>query len=455
MKGNILKLLKLNAQMIRKYSNKTMRNSLWLIFERLFTLTLGVFVTALLARYFGPEKFGYFHQALAFVTLFTSISTLGLETITVNELNKRKYNEEVILGTSFVLRFFGGISGGILAYLAVKTIESDVPLISVLVLIMSFSMIFKSLEIIEYWTHYLQSSKSVSVIKMKNYVISSLLKLALVLLGGDLKILALIHMLESLILAIGLINVYLKNNESKKRWMFDLVYAKDALSQSWYLILSGLMITAYMQIDKIMLSTMLLDKSEVGIYSAANQIASMWFFVPIAIITSFKTLIFRYKNTDSIKYIDSVQTLYSLITFIGIFFGIVITVVANYLITFLYGPVYSGASSILVTLVWSGLFATLGMARSVWLLAENLQKFTLIYTLAGLICNLSFNFYLIPLYKGDGAALASLISQFFANIIVLAFFKSTRLSSLMILKSFSPSDFIRRFKSYVVERRLK
>jgi Na+-driven multidrug efflux pump len=45
---------------------------------------------------------------------------------------------------------------------------------------------------------------------------------------------------------------------------------------------------------------------------------------------------------------------------------------------------------------------------------------------------------LIPSYGSFGAAFATLIAQAFTNLVTLAFFKKTRISSIMILKAFSP-----------------
>ena len=49
---------------------KIIRNSSWMVGDKVFTMIIGVFVTAIVARYFGPESYGQFNYALSFVTLF-------------------------------------------------------------------------------------------------------------------------------------------------------------------------------------------------------------------------------------------------------------------------------------------------------------------------------------------------------------------------------------------------
>ena len=182
-----------------------------------------------------------------------------------------------------------GDSGVILTIIAVtliRLIEPNDSNTHILVLILSLNMVFKALEVIEYWIQAHQRAKISSVVRIVAYVIIAGFKIGMVLLGGSLIHFALIHMLNVIIIGIGLIIAYFRNREEKFKWKVDMSYAKSILSQSWYLILSGLMATLYMQIDKVMLGSLMPTKVEVGVYSAAVSIASMWYFVPMAIITS-------------------------------------------------------------------------------------------------------------------------------------------------------------------------
>ncbi|MGJ3196270.1 flippase [Peribacillus frigoritolerans] len=421
-----------------KVAAKIIHNTSWLVGEKVFTMVIGVFVMALVARYLGPENYGVYNYALAFVILFTALSTLGLETLSVKSIVQQEEKEGTILFTGIVLRVIGGIFLTFLASVIIRFVMPNEPLIYLLVLIMSSTMILKSLEVIEFWIQAYQKSKILSLIRMGAYIFSALLKIIFVLLEGSLFHLALIYMSDALIIGIALVIAYFKNRTSYTKWKFKFQYAKNILSQSWYLILSGLMVTLYMQIDKVMLGSMSPNKEELGIYSAATQIAGMWYFVPLAVITSFKPVIMKKKLEADEKYINALQTLYSIVAWIGIFFGVFIIIFSDLIVSILYGKEYSRAASIIVISVWAGTFATLGSARSIWLLTEKLQKYTLVYSLVGLIINVGLNYLLIPNYGGYGAAFATLIAQIVANVFSLALFKRTRISSVMLIKAFSP-----------------
>lgn len=423
---------------------KIIKNSSWMVGDKVFTMIIGVFVTAIVARYFGPESYGQFNYALSFVTLFTALSTLGLETLTVKAIVDKEQDEGTILCTSLVLRVIGGVILTIIAVTLIRLIEPNEPNTQLLVVILSLTMVFKALEVIEYWIQAHQRAKISSVVRIVAYVIIAGFKIGMVLLGGNLIHFALIHMLNVIIIGIGLIIAYFRNREEKFKWKVDMSYAKSILSQSWYLILSGLMVTLYMQIDKVMLGSLMPTKVEVGVYSAAVSIASMWYFVPMAIITSFKPVIMSKKKINEESYLKSVQLLYTIIAWLGICFGIFVLIFSNPIVKILYGAEYQKASSILSVSIWAGTFAMLGSARGVWTVTEGLQRYNMFYVGAGAIINIILNYLLIPTVGGYGAAVATLMSQVTVAIIAPLFIKQTRISAIMMLKAFKLEGLIKK-----------
>ncbi|WP_286230068.1 flippase [Neobacillus mesonae] len=427
-----------------KSATKILTNSSWLVSDKVFTMILGVFVTSIIARYFGPESFGEFNYALAFVSLFTAFSTLGLETLSVKSIVEKDYKEGTILYTSLFLRIIGGAILTVAAAIIIRIIDPKEIDLHVLVLILSFTMVIKSFEVIEYWIQAYQKSKISSIIRMTVYIITSGLKILLVLTHGTILGYTIIYFLDSCFISIALIISYFKVREEKSPWRLDFKYSKYILSQSWYLMLSGFMVTMYMRIDQVMLGSMVSAK-EVGIYSAAARVAEMWYFVPLAIITSFKPVIMKYKVENENKYISSIQLLYTIVSWTGLLVGFIVIIFSKLIIGILYGHDFLKAASILSISIWAGTFAMLGTARSVWLVTEGLQKYTLVYTMAGLIINVVLNVILIPTVGAYGAAIATLIAQI-STILVLIFFKETRVTTILIIKSFSPMPIIKYVK---------
>src|SRR5882672_4982630 len=91
------------ASRFRKY----IENAFWLIFEKGFSLFVGLVVTVSVARYLRPENYGLLNYALSFVSIFSAFSTLGIDQIIVRELAKDPSKKEELLGTGFILKIAG------------------------------------------------------------------------------------------------------------------------------------------------------------------------------------------------------------------------------------------------------------------------------------------------------------------------------------------------------------
>lgn len=441
----------INNIIVKSYiSKKIFENSSWLVGKSIFNMILGVVVTGVVARYFGPNSFGKFNYVVAFISLFTALADLGLESLTVKNIIDESWDEGTILCTSFILRVIGGVLLTITAYSIINIINKNDKDINILVLIMSLSMTFKAFEVIEYWIQAYQKAKISSILRMGTYVLTSILKILLVFFKGSIYVYALIYLLDSVIFGVASIIVYFKIRENNLPWKFNISYAKYILTQSWYLILATIMVSLYNRIDQVMLGIMLTNKSEIGIYSAAVTIAEMWYFVPMAIITSFKPVIMSNKNVSEESYYRSVQLLYNIVTWISLIFGILITIFSKLIVYILYGDKFVKSASILTILVWAGTFAMLGCCRSIWLISEGLQKYSMFYTFIGCVVNIPLNFLLIPKYGAYGTAIATLLAQF-SNIIALSVFKETNISTIMIFKSFSPIYMFKTLKLLITK----
>jgi O-antigen/teichoic acid export membrane protein len=427
---------------------KVITNSSWMIGQNIYFMIIGVFVTAVVARYFGPDNYGKFNYVVATVSLFTAVSTLGMETLTVKAIVDKKYEEGTVLFTSLILSIAGSVLLIFSSNISIYFLSKGNTLFLQMCFLYSLALSMNTLGIFEYWAQAKMALKFVSVAKMISFTIISLLKLSVVYYKGSLLAYTFLFLIDAMISGTAIVLFYYFNRDDKTKWKFNVNLAKEILLKCWPIAISGLMVTIYMKIDQVMLGTMIASKVEVGIYSAAANVAAMWYFVPTAIITSFKPIVMKYKADGSIlRYSSTTKLLYSIVTWTGIGFGILISISAPLIIKILYGSAFIKAASVLTISVWAGTFALLGSARSIWLVCENLQKYTMVYSLAGCITNVILNFILIPKYGAYGAAFATLVSQA-SNIFILLFFNDTRNNTVDILKSFNPIYIISAIKKH-------
>lgn len=424
---------KLDGRMVLQ---KVIANTGWLFIDQIFRLAVGLFVTVWVARYLGPEGFGILNYALAFVVLFSTFATVGLNSIVVRNIVNEPASTNETLGTTFVLKLFGGLGSLILAYTVISIMRPADATTRWMVAIIATGLVFQAFDAIDFWFQSQIKSKYTVYAKNAAFLFASLGKIGLIIIKAPIIAFAWIGLLEVIVGSIGLIIVYRINGHSLWQWHINFSQAKKLLNDSWPLIFAGLAVIAYMRIDQIMLGEMI-GADAVGIYSVAIMLSGAWHFIPVAIITSVYPAIIEAKKIDQALYYKRLQNLYDLMALLSISISIPVTIFAGNIIALLYGESFADAEAVLSLTIWSGLFVSWGMASSQFLLTENLSTITLYKSLAGAVVNIAFNLVLIPAYGIIGAAIATLISYFVAAFFVV-FFAKTRQQSVMMLKSLLP-----------------
>jgi O-antigen/teichoic acid export membrane protein len=248
---------------------------------------------------------------------------------------------------------------------------------------------------------------------------------------------------------IALVIVYKKLGGGKLSFSLDV--AKRMMAKSKYYIIANLMVVVFTQTDRVMLK-MMLDSSATGFYSAASTCAQLGNFVFAAIIDSARPAIFEKHKNSINEFKSSMIMLYSVIIYSTLAFGLVVTFLANPIITIVYGEQYSPAIAVLRVIVWFLPFSFIGSVRNVWLLAENKQKWIPVINLSGAVANVAMNFVLIPIWGMVGAGIASLVTQCFSNVFVTHIIRDTRENSNLMIKGLDVRLFVGKLKSYSKKR---
>ena len=412
---------------------KYFKNTGWLMLGKILSLIVGIFI----AKFLGPHDFGDLSFAVAFTAIIAAVGTLGLDSFIIREILHQPAKRDEVMGTAFWMRI--GVSiflvpASVLIYLFFRSLADQQG--AELTLVITFcasALFFKAFNIID---SYFQSQvRSKFVVQVQNIclIISSLIKISFVLLKLPLVHFAFALVLDGLMLSIGLVIIYHRENLQIKAWVFNTARAKSLLSQSWPLILSAVMVTLYMQIDILMLKYFA-GSTEAGIYSAAARISEAWYFIPVAIVTSVFPAIIHARKTDIARYQKRLQNLYDLLVAISLPVALIVSLGADTFIRLVYGEQFDGAGVMLSIHIWSGIFVFLGSASGQYLLAEGFTMISFYRTAIGAIANILLNLWLIPMYGGLGASAATLIAYFIATFSILLYSK-TRQQGLMVLKS--------------------
>jgi O-antigen/teichoic acid export membrane protein len=409
-----LKSLK-NHQGFMKY----FKNTSWLFVEKILRMVVGLFVGIWVARYLGPEQFGLLNYAQSFVGLFTVFITLGLDAIVVKELMKKNKDDDILLGTAFFLKLIGFLFLIILVIISIQFTNNNY-IDNLLIIIISFSVVFQSFNVIDFYFQSKVLSKYVVISNTLSLFISSIIKIILILNNASLIYFAIVISVDTFILALGLIYFYKKQNLDFFSWRFNFEKAKFLLKQSWPLILSGIAISLYMKIDQIMIANILGDKS-VGLYAVAVKFSEMWLFITVAITNSLFPAITNAKNISEELYLNRIKNLYRLLIFISLFISVFIYIFADYIILYTYGEQYKDSIILLQLYVWSIIFVFLNNGSWKWYISENLQHIATIRLFMGAMVNIILNLYWIDKFGLMGAVYATLVSYaiatYFGNLL--------------------------------------
>lgn len=413
-------------------------NTGWLFTEKLVQMALGLLVGLWVARYLGPEEFGRFNYAIAIVGLFIPIAKLGLDSIVIRNLARDPSLKDETLGTAFVLKLLGSLITFFIPFgvVAFSTSSNNPDYLETLLLvgIIASGTIIQSFEIIDYWFQSQVQSKYSVLARNVAYVLINGVKLVLIQLKAPLMAFAIAMVAEYVLAAIGFLVAYRLHGNLIRAWKVNFRYAKSLLNDSWPLILSGIVIMIYMRIDQVMLGQMVGEKS-VGIYSAAVKISELWYFVPSAIVNSVFPAIVQAKEISEEVYYKRIQQLLNVVALLAYSVAIPVTFLATRIVTLLYGEYYAEAGPILNVHIWAGLFVSLGLARSSWLITEGFMKFSAATTAIGAVINIILNYLLIGKYGGLGAAFATVVAQIFASYAAHLFYPQTRKIFLLQTKA--------------------
>lgn len=415
--------------------NKVAKNASWIIGGKIAQSIFALVISMITARYLGPENFGLINYAASVVAFVIPLMQLGITNVLVQEVVDSPQHEGEILGTSL---FLCGCSSllcivGVVAFASIVNAgETETIIVCALYSILLF---FQALEIIIYWFQAKYLSKYSSIISFFVYLIVSAYKIFLLASGKSVYWFAISNALDYMLVSFGSWILY-KRLGGQKLYI-SVQTGKRLFQKSRYYILSNLMIVVFAQTDKIMLKLML-GSEYTGYYSVAITCAGMMSFIFSAIIDSMRPYVLEGKQIAQKAFENRVIKLYSIIVYLAMGVSIGITIFAGIMVQLLYGIDYIAAVPALRIVVWYTTFSYFGGAKDVWILAEGKQRYLIYLNLAGAVANVILNYALISPFGIVGAAVASLITQFFTNIVMMMIINPLRPNIRLLISGLNP-----------------
>lgn len=409
-------------------------NTAFLFADKSIRLGIGLIVSVWVARYLGPEQFGIYNYALAVVALFSSVVGLGLDNIVIRNIVRDPSSKYETLGTAFALKLFSGTIMVIITVGAIFLFRPNDNLTHWLVGIIAAGMIFQACDTVDLWFQSQVRSKYSIYAQTPAFLILTIIKIVLILAKAPLIAFAWAGLAEIILGSAGLLIAYRFDGQFLNAWRIRLNTVRGLLSDSWPLILSGLVIMIYMRIDQVMLGE-ISGNEEVGIYSAAVRLAEIWYFIPMIVVSSVYPSIVAAREMNEELFYNRLQKLYNLMAFLAYAVALPVSFFSKWIVKILFGAAYSKAAAMLAILIWAGLFVNLGVARSSFLTTMNWTRVHFVTVFGGCLINIALNFVLIPRYGGIGAVIASCFAYWFAAHGACFFYKPLHKTGYMLTKA--------------------
>lgn len=393
-----------------------LNNSSWLLLERLVRLVLGLLVVAWVARYLGPAQFGELAYALAYIAFFTVLATLGLDGIALRDVSRDSKVAGEVLGTVLYLRLAIGLACWLSAVAGMAWVNGWHDRSVGIVALIGGMLVFQAVDSVDLWFQSQSQSRRTVLVKLVAMLLTSAVKVLLILLQAPLIAFAAVTMLDGLISAAGLILAY-RRFPCGQAWQFNTAQARRLLHQSWPLIVSGLSVTFYSRVDQLLINRML-GEHALGIYTAAMPFTNSWMFIALIITTSVSPILSRMRVESMRNYQIKLAQVVRLNALIALLIGVSLYVFSGLITQLFLGDEYRDSASVLAILGFGNIFVFIGICQGIWVINEGWRWIVISSTIAASICSLALNLLLIPLYGVDGAACASLLTLFVSVILV-------------------------------------
>lgn len=422
------------------------RDTLWLNVQALVIMTFGLVTTVLAARIYGPSTMGFITFGVAYTSLFMPLVRLGLDSILIHEMLRRPDMASQVLWTSIGLRV-------IAAFVVTGVVWGSLQLFpnpaanELWVTIISFS-VFSAVG--ESFLSALQAKgriKHGALARIAASLVTAGSRVTVLIVGLPIEWYVMTYALDALLMLVTMAVTFFATGSFPRPHGLSRTTAAVLLGRSWPLIASGLAVALYGRIDQVMIASITGSTSETAIYAASATIAELWYFVPTAIITVLQVDVLATKSTDP-RFRNKTKQLLNSVAAICFVICLAMTGAAWPALRILYGTEYTSAESVtsVIVLSWGGFFALMGAARAPWLIAQDLQRFSMYCLVAGCVFNIVANTVAIPVYGMVGAAVATLLSQILTALIAPLLFRRTRPVVILTLRALSPLVMVRSAK---------
>lgn len=395
--------------------NSLVSNSVFFVCYKLFNALLPLITSSIIARVLFPEGVGQIAVAQNHVTYFTYVAALGLPIYGTREMARVRedYRKDIVFSELFSINFISTIICLVVycvMFFNVFQMKSD----------QSLHLIFGSLILFNLvnvdWVY--QGFEQYKYISIRSFIVKLMCFIFTVLFVKEKSDIT----LYAVILCVGTVGNYIFNvvNLIKKR-MVRLRLTGICLSRHMkplmILFVSSIAIELYTLVDTTMLG-LICTNNVIGYYTNAMKLvrATIVCFTAVSTVTA-PQISHRYGSNDVAGISSLVSKVMVILVAITVPATIGMALTSDYIMITLFGEAFAQSAITLSVLAFLLVPVTISTFFGNHVLCSiNHEKDMLFATIAGAISNIVLNAMLIQVFQQNGAAIASVISEWIVVI---------------------------------------
>jgi O-antigen/teichoic acid export membrane protein len=388
-----------------------------------------IMFTVAQATHLGPARFGEFAVALSYAGLLTWMVEFGLGTQLTRLVSQRASGYEDAFAATMVIKAALWLLALPFIILAALWLGYPPELRDAL-LLLALSVLI--IGIGQNIAAYVQGSERFSLPAVAN--IAQRLSVAgvgmfVLLVRPELPAVAAAFVVSGVVYVLVLL-VGLRARSWRPRFRLDLRGARSLFRRTLPLGLFGIATTIYWSIDMIILQR-LAPPENVGWYAAAYRLFSVATIVPSVVAGIALSPVLSRLSVDSRPELRAViEKSLNFLTIAGVAAALVLALFADRIIAFIYPADTYAESAIALRLLAPGLlFIYVNWVLSQALLSLHQERRLLIMAGAAAVLNLLANLIAIPLFRENGAALATSLTELFVLVWLVRLMPRDLLSS--------------------------
>lgn len=406
--------------LIQKLKNKVFTNSIWMMSEKLISIFGLIFVTSFVAKYIGPENFGKLTFASSIFAIIQTIAMFGSENIIFQKTAKDRRLGEYIIDSTKIIRDLIYLSLSLLTLVYIYFFADQLTFIFSIAT--SVAIYFAVHDVYSIYFNAILQSKINAYCNILALIVSLIVRyciakfqLAIELLGIPIILITMLPFFIRKYLY-GKVK-FEKNNITQERIK---KYRKFMIGIGRKLIFYSLSVAIFTKTSQLFLG--IKSQYDLGIYTVAMTLGNSFYFVLVAVISSYFTQIYIEKDFEKSQ--NMVAKLSVVIIVICLLVMAFFAILGSYIVGWLYGEQYAGVNDILLLTVLVTLFSGLSTVAEKYLLKFNAYDYLKKKTLYLVAFNIVLTALCVHQWGLNGAVFAILLTEIMSFTVFNYFYQN-------------------------------